>query len=162
MSPNCRASEGTYYSDLPSYKGGNYVKGVHLTFKNGEVVKVEAEEGGDFAQKIIMKTDKFSNLVGEFAIVDKRFSKIDAFMANTLFDENFGGKNGSMHIACGASYPDSYDGNSADLTKEEKSKLGFSDSALHWDLVNTEDKVVTATLNNDKEVLIYEKGKFQL
>jgi aminopeptidase len=82
-------------------------------------------------------------------------------MANTLFDENFGGKHGSMHIALGASYSDSYNGKE-ELTKKLKKELGFNDSTLHWDLINTEDKTVNAVLENGNNVLIYEKGKFQL
>ena len=42
----------------------------------------------------------------------------------------------------------------------EADKLGFNDSALHWDLVNTEDKLVTATLKNGKHITIYESGIF--
>jgi len=48
----------------------------------------------------------------------------------------------------------------ARMTKALKRRLGFNDSALHWDLVNTEDKTVTALLNTGKRVVIYEKEKF--
>ena len=61
----------------------------------------------------------------------------------------------------GDSYSDTYDGNPAELTKEIKRKLGFNDSALHWDLVNTEKKTVTAYLKSGKRVLIYENGMFK-
>jgi len=98
--------------------------------------------------------------VGEFSLTDIRFSKIDRFMADTLYDENYGGACGNCHIAVGSSYSDTYDGNPAGLTKERKEKLGFNDSALHWDLVNTEDKTVTALLRDGKKSVIYEKGKF--
>jgi aminopeptidase len=42
-----------------------------------------------------------------------------------------------------------------------KRELGFNDSALHWDLVNTEKKTVTALLRNGKEVVLYEDGMFR-
>jgi aminopeptidase len=42
-----------------------------------------------------------------------------------------------------------------------KNRLGFNDSAIHWDLVNTEDKTVTAHLGTGKKVVIYEKGIFK-
>ena len=45
---------------------------------------------------------------GEFSLTDKRFSKIDRFMASTLYDENFGGNNGNCHLAVGASYSDTF------------------------------------------------------
>jgi len=81
-------------------------------------------------------------------------------MANTLYDENFGGRHGNCHVAVGASYSDTYDGNPQSLTKEKKKRLGFNDSALHWDLVNTEKKRVTAVLTSGESVTIYEKGMF--
>lgn len=81
-------------------------------------------------------------------------------MADTLFDENFGGDYGNCHLALGASYTDTFDGNPAEMTKELKKKLGFNDSALHWDLVNTEKKTVTAHLKTGKKRIIYEKGMF--
>ena len=84
--------------------------------------------------------------LGEFSLTDKRFSKIDRFMANTLFDENFGGAHGNCHVALGSSYADTYAGDPSQLTKALKDKLGFNDSALHWDLVNTEKKRVEAYL----------------
>jgi len=82
-------------------------------------------------------------------------------MANTLFDENYGGQNGNSHIAVGSSYSDTYAGDPAKLTKRMKKQLGFNDSALHWDLVNTEKKTVTAHLYTGKKVVIYEKGMFR-
>jgi aminopeptidase len=81
-------------------------------------------------------------------------------MANTLFDENFGGRYGNCHIALGSSYSNTFAGDSRKLTVALKQKLGFNDSALHWDLVNTEKKRVTAHLKSGKVITIYENGKF--
>jgi len=160
LSPDWRGTEGIYYSNLPSFRSGNYVKGVRLEFKKGSVIKISANAGEDFVKKQL-SMDNGSNKLGEFSLTDKRFSKIDRFMANTLFDENHGGKYGNCHLAVGASYSDTYDGNPADLKKGMKKKLGFNDSALHWDLVNTEKKTVTAHLHSGKNVIIYEDGKFK-
>ena len=41
-----------------------------------------------------------------------------------------------------------------------KKNLGFNDSALHWDIVNTEKKRVTAHLTSGKKNVIYENGRF--
>ena len=81
-------------------------------------------------------------------------------MADTLFDENFGGSHGNCHIALGASYTTTYDGNPANLTKKKKEQLGFNDSALHWGLVNTEKKRVTAQLSSGKKITLYDDGIF--
>lgn len=159
LSPDWRGTRGIYYADQPSYRSGNLVKGVRLEFKNGAAVTVDAETGAEFTRKQLAM-DKGANKVGEFSLTDKRFSKIDRFMANTLFDENYGGRYGNCHIAVGASYSDTFAGDPATLTREKKEKLGFNDSALHWDLVNTERKRVTATLAGGKQITVYENGVF--
>ena len=159
LSPDWRGTEGKYLANQPSFRSGNYVEDVRLEFKKGGVVKIEAKKGKDFVAKQL-SMDKGANKIGEFSLTDRRFSKINTFMANTLFDENYGGKHGNCHVALGSSYADTYDGNPRRLTKEKKKKLGFNDSALHWDLVNTEKKKVVAYLTSGKRITIYENGKF--
>jgi aminopeptidase len=158
-SPDWRGTSGTYYADQPSYRNGNYVKGIRLEFRKGRVVEASAEEGESFLKKQLAM-DGGSDKIGEFSLTDRSFSKIDRFMANTLFDENFGGKYGNSHIALGASYSDTYSGRPAELTREKKAELGFNDSALHWDIVNTEKKRVTAILSSGRRKMIYENGRF--
>ncbi len=159
-SPDWHKTNGIYHANLPSYRSGNYVTNVTLEFKNGNVIKSEAGQGDNFL-KNMLKQDAGAKRIGEFSLTDKRFSKINKFMANTLFDENFGGQYGNSHIAVGASFTDTYKGNPATLNKLKKKKLGFNDSSLHWDMVNTEDKIVTAVLKNGKKMIIYEKGMFK-
>lgn len=158
-SPDWRGTQGVYYADQPSYRCGNLVRGVRLEFVNGEVVDVQAQEGEEFVKKQVAM-DTGSNKLGEFSLTDRRFSKIDKFMANTLFDENFGGEWGNCHVALGSSYSDTYDGDPASLTEARKAELGFNDSALHWDLVNTEQKRVTARLKGGGSLVVYENGQF--
>jgi aminopeptidase len=160
FSPDWRGTEGTYYANLPSFRSGNYVEGVRLSFSKGEVVNVEAATGEPFVEKQL-SMDKGAKRIGEFSLTDKRFSRINRFMADTLFDENFGGEHGNCHLAVGSSYTDSYTGDPAELTKAMKTRLGFNDSALHWDLVNTEKKTVTAHLTNGSKVVIYSDGTFR-
>jgi aminopeptidase len=160
LSPDWRGTEGMFYADQPSFRNGNYVEGVRLVFKKGTAVKVEARSGMDFARKYI-GSDKGAGRVGEFSLTDKRFSRINRFMANTLFDENYGGGFGNCHIAVGSSYSDTYSGDPSKLTKKMKENLGFNDSAVHWDLVNTEKKRVTAHHLNGGKTVIYENGSFR-
>jgi aminopeptidase len=161
LSPDWRGTRGTYFANQPSFRSGNYVEGVRLEFKKGAVVNIQAHKGEDFVtQQLSM--DKGANKLGEFSLTDKRFSRITTFMANTLFDENYGGKYGNCHVAVGSSYADTYRGNPKELTGETKKTLGFNDSALHWDLVNTEKKRVVAHLESGKKLTIYEDGKFTM
>jgi aminopeptidase len=133
---------------------------VRLTFVRGSAVEIHAETGEAFTVQQL-RMDRGAARIGEFSLTDKRFSRIDRFMADTLFDENFGGEHGNCHIAVGASYTDTYAGDLSTMTGALKRRLGFNDSALHWDLVNTENKVVTAHLKTGKRIIIYENGRFR-
>jgi len=161
VSPDWRGTEGVYFANLPSFRSGNYIEQVRITFAKGKAVRIEAKQGAEFVKKQLAM-DPGACQVGEFSLTDKRFSRIDRFMAETLFDENFGGTEGNCHVALGSSYSDTYAGNPAHLTPALKKKLGFNDSALHWDLVNTEQKTVSAHLTNGRKVIIYDRGVFTI
>ena len=161
LSPDWRGTQGIFYADQPSFRNGHRVEGVTLTFDGGRVVDVGAQKGAAFIRKQLAM-DPGASQVGEFSLTDRRFSKIDRFMATTLYDENFGGRRGNCHIALGSSYSDAFDGDPRTLTPARKRKLGFNQSALHWDLVNTEAKTVIARLADDSEIVIYKNGLFQL
>jgi aminopeptidase len=159
VSPDWRGTSGVYFADQPSFRSGNLVKGVRLVFKKGVVVDMAAESGAGFIRQQL-QMDRGASRLGEFSLTDRRFSKIDQFMANTLFDENYGGRWGNCHVALGASYADTFSGESQTLTRQKKAQLGFNDSALHWDLVNTQKKRVVAHLAGGQRQTIYENGCF--
>jgi aminopeptidase len=159
LSPDWRGTRGVFTANLPSFRNGNRVTGVRLEFKKGRAVSITATQGETFVRQQL-GMDAGAGRVGEFSLTDKRFSKINRFMANTLFDENFGGRNGNCHVALGSSYADTYAGDPRKLTKKLKKMLGLNDSALHWDMVNTEKKRVVAHLKDGKPVTIYENGQF--
>ncbi|OUO56144.1 aminopeptidase [Candidatus Avelusimicrobium gallicola] len=159
-SPDWRGTRGVYFADLSSYRSGNYVKGVRLEFEKGRAVKADAQQGAEFVRKMLAM-DKGAAQIGEFSLTDRRFSKITKFMADILYDENFGGKYGNCHVAVGSSYADTFSGAQSKLDKKTKEKLGFNDSSLHWDLINTENKTVTARLKDGSSQVIYEKGQFR-
>jgi aminopeptidase len=48
------------------------------------------------------------------------------------------------------------------LDKSLKKELGFNESSIHWDIVNTEEKTVTAFLKSGREKIIYKNGEFKL
>ncbi|MGE5255988.1 MAG: aminopeptidase [Hyphomicrobiales bacterium] len=159
VSPDWRGTRGVFCADQPSFRSGNIVAGVRLEFKAGRVVRATAGKGRGFLnQQIAM--DRGAAQVGEFSLTDRRFSRITRFMANTLFDENFGGAHGNCHIALGSSYRNTYAGHPRTLVPSLKVKLGFNDSALHWDFVNTEKKRVTAMLAGGSRMTVYENGEF--
>jgi aminopeptidase len=161
VSPDWRGTRGVFRADQPSYRSGNIVRGVRLEFKRGRVVRAQADEGEAFLKRQLAM-DRGAAQVGEFSLTDRRLSPIDRFMANTLYDENFGGAQGNAHIALGSSYANTYAGNRHRLTRAHKSALGLNDSALHWDFVNTERKRVTAVLGDGSRLTIYEDGEFKI
>ena len=160
-SPDWRGTQGVFFMDQPSFRSGNLVKNLRLEFRDGKVSDVQAEVGEDFVKKQL-EIDHNACKLGEFSLTDKRFSRIESFMAHTLFDENFGGDFGNCHIALGASYAETYAMGGKNLDDDKKMHLGFNDSALHWDLVNTEPKTVRAKLRGGEERIIYQDGSFCL
>ncbi len=156
--PDMRRTEGVITTTEPLYRYGNKATGIKLTFKAGKVVKIEAKTGRDWLAKMI--AEEGASMVGEYSLTDSRVSRITKFMADTLFDENVGGKNGNSHFALGKSYQDCYRGNPAKVSKAEWKKMGWNESPVHTDIVSTSNRTVTATLRNSKQVVIYKDGKF--
>ena len=160
-SPDWRGTRGYFFADSSSFKSGVLVEGVKLQFEKGRVIQSDAEKGARFL-KAQLSIDTGAKQLGEFSLTDRRFSKIDHFMANTLFDENYGGRHGNCHVAVGSSYIQAFSGNRRQIKSAQKRALGFNQSAIHWDMVNTERKIVTAHLAGGKSKVIYENGEFTL
>jgi len=157
-SPDWRGTTGWIRFNQPLYRYGNLIKGIELWFEKGKVIKAKARKGEKVLKEMIATSG--ADKVGEFSLTDKKFSQITKFMAETLYDENMGGRYGNTHIALGKSYHDCYDGDSSKVTKSGWKKLGFNDSSVHTDIISTTDRTVTATLNNGKQKVIYKKGQF--
>jgi aminopeptidase len=112
------------------------VSGVELEFREGEVVRASAEQGNAFLREMLALDDG-ARRAGEFSFGLNE--AVTEFTGHTLFDEKIGG---TVHLALGASYPESG---------------GQVQSALHWDLV--------CDLRSGSEVyadgeLVYRDGRF--
>lgn len=158
ISPDCRYTEGYIYFNQPLYQYGNLIKDINLEFKAGKVIKAKAGKGEKILKEMIKNNG--ADMVGEFSLTDSRLSKITKFMAETLFDENMGGKYGNTHIALGSAYKDSYTGDPNKVKKTEWVKMGYNESVIHTDIISTENRIVTAYLANEKEIVIYKDGRF--
>jgi aminopeptidase len=161
VSPDCRGVEGVFYANQPSLRNGHLVHNVTLEFFDGVTTRVDADRGLVFLQRQLY-TDAGARRVGEFSLTDRRYSRVDSFMAHTLLDENVGGEYGNCHIALGGSLVECFDGPPEVLTPELEASLGFNISDIHWDMVNTEPKRVTAMLADGKPRLVYENGEFKV
>ena len=106
--------EGEVSFHLPAMVGGREVSGVRFRFEAGKIVDASAERGEDFLIQLI-DTDEGARRLGELGIGTNY--KIDRGTRDVLLDEKIGG---TVHMAVGASYPESG---------------GVNESAVHTDLV---------------------------
>ena len=100
-----------------SIRDGNEVKGIKLTYKNGEVTDCIAETNQKFMESMLEL--KGVKRIGELGL-GCNYS-IDRYIKNLLFDEKIGG---TIHIAIGNSYKRTLDDGG-----------GLNDGDIHWDLV---------------------------
>jgi aminopeptidase len=128
--------QGEVTFHLPAVIGGREVAGVHLKFDSGRVVDASAERGEEFLVQLL-DTDEGARTLGELGIGTNY--AIDRGTKEVLLDEKIGG---TVHMAVGASYPESG---------------GTNDSAVHTDLVC--DLRLGGKLEVDGEVM-QEDGKF--
>lgn len=157
-SPDWREVDGWIKFNEPLYRYGNIIRDIYLRVEHGIIVEAKAKVGNDFLQTMLETPN--ANKFGEFSMTDKRMSHITHPMAETLFDENIGGRYGNSHLAVGMAYKDCYRGNPSEVKLAEWEAMGFNDSAEHTDMMTTTDRSVTAILQSGKEVLIYQNGQF--
>ena len=98
----------------PAIYGGQSVEGIRLEFEAGKVVDATAEKNEEFLVKKL-DTDPGARVLGELGIGTNY--GIDSFTGEILLDEKIGG---TVHLAVGASYPETG---------------GRNESAVHWDMV---------------------------
>ncbi len=126
---------GYIYFDFPAVYSGVEVVGVRLVFEEGKIVKATADKGEDFLNKML-DTDEGARYLGEVAFGLNE--GIKCFTKDILFDEKIGG---TIHMAAGASYPETG---------------GKNKSGLHWDFIkNMKEGEVYADGK-----LIYKNGQF--
>lgn len=160
-SPDWRGTQGWIRFNQPLYYFGPKVEGIELHFEKGRVVKSSARKNEKLLKEMLA-TDEGAAQIGEYSLTDKRLSRINKFMAETLFDENMGGQFGNTHLAVGKSYHDTFAGDTSKMTKKLSKKLGYNESAIHVDMISTSDRTVTATLLSGKKKVIYQKGQFTI
>ncbi len=106
--------EGEIAFSFPATYGGREVAGVKFRFEGGKVVDATAERGEEFLIEML-DTDDGARRLGELGIGTNY--GIATGTKEILLDEKIGG---TVHMAIGASYPETG---------------GVNDSAVHWDMV---------------------------
>jgi aminopeptidase len=108
------SAEGEVTFHLPATYSGREVSGVRFRFEAGKVVDATAERGEDFLISTL-DTDEGARFLGELGI-GTNYGITDG-TGEILLDEKIGG---TVHLAVGASYPDTG---------------GVNESAVHWDMI---------------------------
>ena len=134
-SPVESSAEGVITFDIPTLISGKKLLSVKLILKKGIVVGWETPTNIEILDQLFKI--KGANRVGEIAIGTNY--EIQDYTLNTLFDEKIGG---TIHVAIGASYPETG---------------GKNISSIHHDFVSNFSKNSEIYLD-DK--LIYQNGKF--
>ncbi|MCS6910932.1 MAG: aminopeptidase, partial [Anaerolineales bacterium] len=98
----------------PAIYGGQEVTDIELWFEDGKVVKEQASKNRELLTALL-DTDAGARYLGEWGIGTNY--GIRRFTKNMLFDEKMGG---TIHLAVGASYPETG---------------GNNESGLHWDML---------------------------
>ena len=133
--PRENKTRGIVSFSYPAIYGGQSVEGIRLEFEGGRVVSATAEKNENFLVKTL-DIDEGARVLGELGI-GTNFG-IPGFTGEILLDEKIGG---TVHLAVGASYPESG---------------GTNQSAVHWDMVCDLRKGGRITVDGD---VLMEDGK---
>ncbi|MBA3432077.1 MAG: aminopeptidase [Actinobacteria bacterium] len=107
-------TRGVVSFSYPAIYGGQAVEGIRLEFDGGRIENASARRNEEYLIKTL-DTDPGARVLGELGIGTNY--GISAFTGEILLDEKIGG---TVHLAVGASYPESG---------------GVNESAVHWDMV---------------------------
>lgn len=121
---------GTVTSTKPLSYSGNIINHFSITFKEGRIVDVKAEQGEEILKQLV-ETDEGSHYLGEVALVPfhSPISESNILFYNTLFDEN-----ASNHLAIGSSYAFCIEGGKT-MNQQELAENGLNDSLTHVDFM---------------------------
>ena len=108
------SAHGVIQFDIPSTYDGRAAEGIRLVFREGKVVEASARQGQEYLMQML-ELDAGARYLGEFAFGNNM--RVNRGIKNILFDEKMGG---TVHLALGASYPETG---------------GINQSALHWDMI---------------------------
>ena len=136
--PEEQSANGWVEFTYPAITGGREVDGVRLEFKDGLVVKSTAKKNEAYLLKML-EQDAGAKRLGELGIGTNY--GITQFTKSILYDEKIGG---TIHLALGASYPETG---------------GKNESGLHWDMI--------CDMRKDSEIVVdgklfYKDGEFKI
>ncbi|MFD1363493.1 aminopeptidase [Lentibacillus salinarum] len=156
--PHKYGVNGTVASTKPLNYGGNLIDGFTLTFKDGQVVDYQAEQGEE-TLKHLLDTDEGARRLGEVALVphESPVSQSGLIFYNTLYDEN-----ASCHIALGKAYPTNLEGG-AGMDNNQLDQHGVNDSLTHVDfMIGSEKLDIDGILEDGTTEAVFRNGTWAL
>lgn len=154
--PDRRRIYGKVVSTKPLSYNGNIISKFELTFADGQITEVKADDNQKVLEDLIAM-DKGTRSLGEVALIshDSPIQNSGLLFFNTLFDEN-----ASCHLAIGACYPTNVkDG--IKLSKDELYELGGNDSMEHVDFMfGSSDMAVIGETYDGKLIDVFKDGNF--
>ncbi|HSH02189.1 MAG TPA: aminopeptidase [Anaerolineae bacterium] len=128
--PDRSRADGHVTTTKPLSLMGNLIPKFTLTFKDGGVTKVSADQGQNFLEKLI-STDDGARHLGEVALVphSSPISQSGLLFYNTLFDEN-----AASHVALGNAYKMCLEGG-IHMDDEQFAAVGGNNSLIHVDFM---------------------------
>lgn len=154
--PHKDGVNGVVRSTKPLNYGGTVINNFSLTFENGKVINMTAEQGVETLQHLL-DTDEGSRRLGEVALVPfhSPISDSNLIFYNTLFDEN-----ASNHLALGQAYPTNLQGGT-DMTKEQLTAAGVNTSLVHVDfMVGSAEMNIDGITKDGKREPIFRNGNW--
>ena len=122
--------DGTVRSTKPLSYGGSLIDRFSVTFREGKIVDVTAQQGEAVLRQLVA-TDAGSARLGEIALVPhgSPISQSGVLFYNTLFDEN-----AASHVALGSAYKFTMRGGEG-MSDEDFASAGGNQSATHVDFM---------------------------
>lgn len=156
--PDGRQTEGRLVASQPlRLYNGALVKHLALEFRQGKVVRTEAEEGRETIEKWL-EIDDGARQLGEIGLIgqDSAIAATDTYFDLINLDEN-----AAAHVALGQALAHNLEGGET-LTTAELTALGWNRSTLHADvLFGSSEITVTATGRDGGETVLIEQGRWR-
>jgi aminopeptidase len=147
---------GTVASTKPLSYGGNIIDRFSVTFENGKIIGVKAEEGEEILKRLV-DTDEGSQYLGEVALVpyNSPISQSNILFFNTLFDEN-----ASNHLAIGSAYAFCVEGGKK-MSSDELKENGLNESITHVDfMIGSAEMDIDGITTDGKAEAVFRKGNW--
>ena len=156
--PKAGAAEGIVYATKPLSYQGVLIENFSFEFKNGKVVKVNAQKNQAQLEQMVAM-DEGAKMLGECALVpqDSPIAESNILFYNTLFDEN-----ASCHLALGRGFSNCIK-DYEKYSQDDFDKMGVNNSMIHVDFMIGSDSLdIVGTTADGKQVQIFKDGKWSI